>query len=402
MTRRDRQIRRERRRRRFDPMQRANDFTMEPSPRTEQLSIERRMNLLSNLAKNAMLQAGKPPGRQLLETVLELPEPSQLDVGRQIILRSGAGVADRIYTGMQLGDDSFAWVEVTTELVGATFTNTGSFAVTSANGVAIGHDGNVWVTRFASHAVGRYTTGGALINTFSDGACLTPSLCSMRFCNPFGIAFLPGYNRYVVGHYGSNFIGRYTTANDLVCTPTPYTLAGGGSYTVSGLPIVNPLYICADSSGYHYVADPGNNRITKHGPGSSSTHIATLNNGLSGPVAAAVDGTGDVYIVDNGNSRVRVLSQANAFLRQFGSAGSGPGQFSNPSGIAIHPLGQIHVVDNGNNRVNVFTPAGTFVTSYGSLGSGAGQFNGPRGIAINPAGVIFVADFNNNRVSVWV
>jgi len=64
---------------------------------------------------------------------------------------------------------------------------------------------------------------------------------------------------------------------------------------------------------------------------------------------------------------------------QFGSAGSGDGQFGDPFGVACNSRGDIIVVECGNNRVQVFNKAGKFSFKFGSKGNGKGQFSGPFG-----------------------
>ena len=86
------------------------------------------------------------------------------------------------------------------------------------------------------------------------------------------------------------------------------------------------------------------------------------------------------------------FSTAGAYLAQFGSSGSGNGQFHGLGGIASDPTtGNLYVSDLGNNRVQEFSSAGAFVAAFGSPGSGAGQFSGPRGVAVNSSGTLYVA-----------
>jgi len=83
---------------------------------------------------------------------------------------------------------------------------------------------------------------------------------------------------------------------------------------------------------------------------------------------------------------------------QWGSYGTGDGQFNKPTGIAIASDGSAYVVDMSNNRIQYFTPTGTFIGKWGSQGSGDGQFIYPSGIAIAPNGYLYVADSYNHRV----
>ena len=98
-----------------------------------------------------------------------------------------------------------------------------------------------------------------------------------------------------------------------------------------------------------------------------------------------------------------VISPAGKVLRRWGKPGSGPGEFrfippdpSDPTDaegkIAVGPDGKVYVSDSGNGRVQVFTPQGRFVRQFGSFGSGKGQFLRPSDLAADNAGNVYVAD----------
>ncbi|TMA57524.1 MAG: hypothetical protein E6J75_07440, partial [Deltaproteobacteria bacterium] len=86
------------------------------------------------------------------------------------------------------------------------------------------------------------------------------------------------------------------------------------------------------------------------------------------------------------------------FLTNWGSLGSGDGEFSQPSGVAVDGSGNVFVADTGNNRIQEFTNTGTFLAKWGTTGSGDGEFFAPYGVGVDTSGNIFVADTNNNRI----
>ena len=77
------------------------------------------------------------------------------------------------------------------------------------------------------------------------------------------------------------------------------------------------------------------------------------------------------------NNRIQKFTSAGAYVTQWGSLGSGNGQFQQPGGIAVDNADNVYVADSGNNRIQKFTSAGVYVTQWGSLGSGNGQFDTP-------------------------
>src|SRR5580765_5337043 len=76
-------------------------------------------------------------------------------------------------------------------------------------------------------------------------------------------------------------------------------------------------------------------------------------------------------------------AQAPCYLLQWGTPGSGNGQFNGPAGMAVDANGNVYVADYGNHRVQKFTDTGAYLTQWGTHGSGSGQFNGPEGLAVD-------------------
>src|SRR3989304_5909044 len=75
---------------------------------------------------------------------------------------------------------------------------------------------------------------------------------------------------------------------------------------------------------------------------------------------------------------ISFLSEAEAipvFSFQFGSLGSGPGQFNEPFDVVTDSTDRMIVTDRVNNRIQVFNSAGGFQFMFGSSGTGPGQFN---------------------------
>jgi PKD repeat protein len=108
--------------------------------------------------------------------------------------------------------------------------------------------------------------------------------------------------------------------------------------------------------------------------------------GVSSPHLMATDSSGNIYVVDTGNYRILKFDSTGGVLAQFGSSGSGDGQFSNPLGIAVNKnTGEIYVSDNGNNRIQKFTSGGEYVTKWPALG--------PYGIAVDSSDNVYVATF---------
>ena len=114
------------------------------------------------------------------------------------------------------------------------------------------------------------------------------------------------------------------------------------------------------------------------------------------PAGVTVDSAGNVYVADYNNSRIERFNPTNfaGTFTSFGSLGSGSGQFTYLYGVTVDSAGKVYVADTVNHRIDRFNPtnfAGTF-TSFGSLGGGSGQFNTPTGVTVDGAGNVYVAD----------
>ncbi len=132
--------------------------------------------------------------------------------------------------------------------------------------------------------------------------------------------------------------------------------------------------------------------------------LGSENGQLKAPGDVAVDGQGNLWVLDTNNNRIEKFNSKGQYLAKFGSTGSGNGQFKRPAAIAIAPNDDLLVADAGNTRIERFNPAGEYVSQFGSKGSANGQFGGtilgtgPEGLAIDGAGSIWVADTVNGRI----
>ena len=79
--------------------------------------------------------------------------------------------------------------------------------------------------------------------------------------------------------------------------------------------------------------------------------------------ASAVDGSSNVYAADSFNSRVQKFSSSGIYLAQFGTVGTGNGQFgpNSPTGVTVDKDGNVYATDNDNGRVQKFDSNGNFL-----------------------------------------
>jgi DNA-binding beta-propeller fold protein YncE len=119
------------------------------------------------------------------------------------------------------------------------------------------------------------------------------------------------------------------------------------------------------------------------------------------PHSIRIDPQGNIWTVDSGSSMVLKFSPQGEKLMEIsvGEQPAGRGATNGTSDIAFGPNGRIYISDGyGNARVLEYNSKGERVRQWGSAGTGPGQFNQPHGIAVDDQGIIYVADRNNARL----
>jgi hypothetical protein len=141
---------------------------------------------------------------------------------------------------------------------------------------------------------------------------------------------------------------------------------------------------------------------------------------LDSPEAVALDAAGNAFIADTGHCRVVVIAASNG--RRYGKtlrggrpvtiAGGhcgGSRSFGHPSGLAVDATGNVYVAEANEQRVKVIEPSGAVAEmagtgTAGDAGDGApassAQLDEPMGVAVDHAGDLFIADTANCKVRV--
>ena len=155
------------------------------------------------------------------------------------------------------------------------------------------------------------------------------------------------------------------------------------------------------------VASCGGSASTSHAANQSNWQliltVATsgVTKGISG---IALDGSGNLYLAEFDDNRIYKYSVSGKLLTEWGEQGSAPGQLESPDKVALDGQGNLYVTEvgsqssAGNSRIQKFSPTGLPLAQWGTFGSGPGQFNTPVGIAVDEPGDIYVADVGNHRI----
>ncbi len=123
------------------------------------------------------------------------------------------------------------------------------------------------------------------------------------------------------------------------------------------------------------------------------------------PHGLTVDDGDNVWVTDVALHQVFKFSRQGKPLLALGERGvpgSDDAHFNRPTDVAVAPDGTFYVSDGYlNTRVLKFAADGTLLFQWGTKGSGPGQFDLPHGIALDRAGLVYVADRSNARVQVF-
>jgi len=117
------------------------------------------------------------------------------------------------------------------------------------------------------------------------------------------------------------------------------------------------------------------------------------------PMGVDVDSSGNIYVADAGNDRIQKFDSTGAYVTQFGTQGTGNGQFNAPFDIAVNIFDQLFVADTDNSRIQKFDSSGNYISQFGTVGSADGEFDTPFSVLLSSLNA-YVSDSNNQRIQI--
>ena len=253
------------------------------------------------------------------------------------------------------------------------------------NGADFDAAGNCYSADWLGNRIRKITPAGVVTTVAGGGAPASGTTVTSGASFGAGINAL-FYNPMGLGVDSNGVIHLASTTSCNIAKVTAAGVstlfAGGGSTgllcgfsdaTGSAALFQKPSWVTLDAANTAFVADSGNNRIRKV---STAGVVTTLAGGATGTEAGFADGTGTVAM------------------------------FSSPESCAVDASGNVYVGDRNNHRVRKITAAGVVTTLAGAT-SGCKDdvatlalFNQPRGVAIdnNAPGVVYVVDTMNNKL----
>ena len=295
-------------------------------------------------------------------------------------------------------------------------------------GVAVDGSGNLYIAdsggnsriRKVTVSTGNISTvagGGA---SLGDGGAAT----SARLISPRDVAVDGSGNIYIPT---GGRIRKVTASTGNISTVAGTGTGGfsgdGGAATSARL---RPNNVAVDGSGNIYISSSSNHRIRKvtastgnistvagSGTAYSGDGAAAASAHLHDPVGVAVDGSGNLYIADRGNERIRKVTASTGNISTVAGGGSSLGDggaatsawLNLPNGVAVDGSGNIYIPTGGRIRKvtastgNISTVAGTGTAGYSGDGGAATSARiNSAGVAVDGSGNIYIASTSNNRV----
>lgn len=267
-----------------------------------------------------------------------------------------------------------------------------------------------WVSNVRAQGVLTLTPGRTLVTSAGSGAAGYigdgGAASAAYVSRPLGMAYDAAGNLFLADV--NNHAIREISPAGVITTVAGTGMAGyggdGGAATTALLD--TPTGVSVDTSGNLYIADSHNHRVRKVSAGVITTIAGNGTAGFAGdggqataaqldlPTALAVDAAGTLYIADTNNQRVRKVT--NGVITTI--AGNGDETFAgdggpatqasldSPSGLAIGAAGSLYIADRNNQRVRVVSTNGTISSVAGSGASSfSGAFSGDGGSASGAA-----------------
>ena len=229
---------------------------------------------------------------------------------------------------------------------------------------------------------------------------------------PGAMAFDSAGNLYIADgsdvNSGAGGVIRKITPQGIIST-----VAGGGTALGDGGPatsalVSNPSGVAVDASGNLYVSSSQGIRIVT--PQGTITTLAGIVEPAYDPMGLAFDQVGNLYIADMMNCVVRMMTPQGILSTVAGvrcddafSGDDGPATSADlyyPRAVAVDSSGNLYIADDGNDRIRKVTPQDIISTIAGGGTNGLGDGGpatsavvySPVGVAVDQSGNLFIVD----------
>ena len=292
--------------------------------------------------------------------------------------------------------------------------------------MALDSSGNLYFVEYGSPRVERITTDGHIASyagTGTGGSSGDGGLANSANLNVLGICE-DNKNDLIIADGVNNRVRIVPPGS----APVINTIAGNGiaSYTPRGVAVYQGVLYFADSSAnrvWSYNSAGGQIAVvagTGQAGSTGDTGQATSAL-LRSPLGIAFDGSGNLYIADTGNNRVREVVKSTGVINTIAGTGTasttGDGglatnaTMNQPVAVAVDSAGNVYIAERSGDVIRqvgtngiINTVAGTGIAGSPSSETGVAvlqNLNQPQGLMFDAGGGLLVADSGNNRIRRW-
>ncbi len=301
-------------------------------------------------------------------------------------------------------------------------------------GVSVDNSGNIYFADQDNDRVRMINTSGIITTVAGNGSWdyngENVSATSVGLYNPTDVAVDNAGNLYIAEKNKYRIRKVDINGNITTIAGTGYSGYTGDGGAATNAKLRYPTGVAVDNSGNVYIADNYNHCIRMVNPsgiistiagtgssGSAGDNGPAVNAELDSPNDVTVDNSGNIYIADTDNNKIRMINSSGIITTFAGTGGvfggySGDGglainaELNGPMSIAIDNLGNIYIADEENHRIRKVDASGIITTfagnSYGYSGDGGlatlAELDNPKGVAVDNTGNIYIADSENHRI----
>jgi sugar lactone lactonase YvrE len=364
------------------------------------------------------------------------------DPGKEALLSSPTGVAlDSTGSAIYIADSGNKCVrryDLSSMVISRL---PGNFA--SATAVAVDRSGAVYVTDPTGNLVFKIAGGTGTASRFAgtgaagyNGDYMSPTAATLT--SPGGVA-VDAQGKVYIADTGNGLIRQVAPQPSSLPGPAPVLIISVAGYTLDPAKTEGPAIgdggsatsaqlrwpqdVAAGAGDDLYIADLGNLRVRKvsHGtvttaagdglPGFRGDGGPPARAGLNGPAGVAVAVTGELYIADINDARVRKVSNGTiATVAGGGNAREGAPldtRLDHPIAVALDISGNLYIAESQTANAVRVVSGGVLTTFAGTGGRGfrgdegpaaSAWLNQPHGLTTDAGGGVYIADFGNNRI----